>query len=149
VIAPVLIVVTGLIAGTIAFGWHPVLTPTFTLFAQGEAVWRLAVSTVYVAWSMAGVAAFAFMLSTLTDSPVGAVAGGVGLAIVSEILDGISALGGIRYGLPSHYWQAWNGLFVRPSQADDMIRGVLLQIPYVLVFSGFAWWWFARKDVLS
>jgi ABC-2 type transport system permease protein len=148
-VATVVIVLTGLVAGTAAFGWHPVLSPSGALFSQGDAIRRLSLSTVYVAWSMSGVAAFAFMLSTMTDSPVGAVAGGVGLAIVSEILDGISALGGIRYALPTHYWQAWNGLFVRPAQSADMLRGTLLQVPYVLAFCAIALWWFARKDVLS
>jgi ABC-2 type transport system permease protein len=148
-VATVVIVLTGLVAGTAAFGWHPVLGPSGAIFSQGDAMGRLALSTVYVAWSMSGVAAFAFMLSTMTDSAVGAVAGGVGLAIVSEILDGISALGGIRSWLPSHYWQAWNGLFAQPTQTADMVRGMLLQIPYVVIFCAIASWWFARKDVLS
>jgi len=149
VLATFLIAIAGLVAGTIAFGWHPVLTPSFAVFSQGEAVARLMLSAVYVAWSMAGVATFAFMLSTMTDAPVGAVAGGVGLAVVSEILDGISALGGVRNALPTHYWQAWNGLFVRPAETADMVRGTLLQAAYVAVLGAVAWWWFRRKDVLS
>jgi ABC-2 type transport system permease protein len=148
-VATGLIVAAGLAAGTVAFGWHDVLTPSFVLFSPAHAVGLLALSTLYVAWSMAGIASFAFMLSTMTDTAVGAVAGGVGLGVVSEILDGISALKGIRYGLPSHYWEAWNGLFVVPTKTVDMVRGSLLQVPYILVFCGIAWWWFSRKDVLS
>jgi len=30
-----------------------------------------------------------------------------------------------------------------------MYSGLLLPIPFVLVFCGVAWWWFRRKDVLS
>jgi hypothetical protein len=30
-----------------------------------------------------------------------------------------------------------------------MLHGVLLQVPYVVVFGGIAWWYFRRKDVLS
>jgi ABC-2 type transport system permease protein len=149
VLAVFLIVASGLAAGTIAFGWHPVLSPSLAVFPPGEAAWRLGLSALYVTWSMAGVAAFSLFLSTLTDTSVGAVAGGVGFAIVSEILNGISALGGIRSWLPTHYWQAWDGLFDRPAQTGDMVRGVLLQVLYVVVFGGLAWWWFRRKDVLS
>lgn len=149
VLATFLIAGAGLAAGTLAFGWHPVLTPFFVTFSPTDALWRLLLSTAYVAWSMSGIAAFAFMLSTMTDASVGAVAGGAGLAVVSEILDGISTLGAIRYGLPTHYWDAWNGLFNSPVETSELARGLLLQIPYVLVFCGFAWWWFARKDVLS
>ena len=31
----------------------------------------------------------------------------------------------------------------------NLIRGVFVQLPYVVVFLGIAWWWFNRKDVLS
>ena len=30
-----------------------------------------------------------------------------------------------------------------------MARNVLVQIPYVVVFVGFAFWWFRRKDITS
>ena len=30
-----------------------------------------------------------------------------------------------------------------------MIRGVMLQLPYLAVFLGLAWWWFQRKDITS
>jgi len=30
-----------------------------------------------------------------------------------------------------------------------MVRGVLLQVPYVVVFSALAFWRFQRKDILS
>ncbi len=30
-----------------------------------------------------------------------------------------------------------------------MVRGVLLQLPYVIVFGAIAFWWLRRKDVLS
>ena len=31
----------------------------------------------------------------------------------------------------------------------DLLRGFLVQIPYIVVFLGVAFWWFRRKDVLS
>lgn len=139
----------GLIAGVAAFGWHPVVTPQFAVIGQGMAVAKLALSVLYVAWSMAGVIAFAVFLSTLANSPFASVIGGVGFAVVSEILDAIPAFGSVRYGLPTHYWQAWNGLFAFPATSGDMVRGALLQIPYAVVFFAAAYIWFARKDVLS
>ncbi|MFA5787123.1 MAG: ABC transporter permease subunit [Actinomycetota bacterium] len=148
-LATVLVALTGLVAGLAAFGWHPMLTPSSTTLPEATALARVGLATVYVAWSMSGMATFAFLLSTMTDAPVGAIAGGVGLAIVSQILDGISALRGFRNWLPTHHWGAWDGLFVHPTQTADMVRGTLLQIPYVIVFCVVAWWWFARKDVLS
>ena len=148
-IATVLVSVSGLIAGIIAFGWHPVITPSLAVLSQGEAVSRLALATVYVAWCMSGVLALAFMLSTMTDAPLGAVAGGVGLSIVSEILNAIPSLQSVRNWLPTHYWHAWEGLFANPTTTSDMVNGVLLQVPYVVVFLILAWWWFHRRDILS
>jgi ABC-2 type transport system permease protein len=148
-VATVLIPVVGLASGVAAFGWHPVAELPFGTIAPGTAVLRLFEATGYVICQLAGMLAFAVLLSTLTTSAFGAVFGGVGFAVVSEILDAISAFGPFRYGLPTHYWQAWNGLFHFPTTTADMVRGTLLQIPYVVVFLGFAYWWFRRKDVLS
>ncbi|MCL4414513.1 MAG: ABC transporter permease [Acidimicrobiales bacterium] len=148
-VATLVLVIVALAAGTAAFGWHPVVTPFGLVMPEGQAIIRLAVSAIYVAWSMAGVVSFAFLLSTLTDSAFGAVAGGVALGVVSEILDGIPAFGAVRYGLPSHYWQAWNGLFVDPVRYADMVRGAIIQVVYAGAFCALAWWRFSRKDITS
>jgi ABC-2 type transport system permease protein len=152
VLAGTLIVVAGLIAGVVAFGWHPLDLPLRGLSqSTGQILGNLAISTIYVLWSISGVAAFAFMLSTMTDSPAGAVFGGFGLYIVSQILDAITSLGSMRYAFPTHYLDAWTDLFTHPTQGptSDMLRGALLQILYVLVFGGIAWLHFRRKDILS
>jgi ABC-2 type transport system permease protein len=148
-VATFVVPVVGLVAGTIAFGWHPIMTPSLTLLSQGSALGRLALATVYVAWCQAAYLAFAFMLSTMTDSAFAAVAGGVGLGVVSQILNNISALNGTSYIYPTHYLNAWQGLFLRHTQTTEMLRGVLLQVPYVVALLLIAWWWFNRKDVLS
>ena len=66
-----------------------------------------------------------------------------------RILDNITALGSIRYGFPTHYFDAWDALFQGTGPTGDMLRGTLLQIPYALVFLGIGWWYFRRKDILS
>jgi ABC-2 type transport system permease protein len=151
-IATVLVGVTGLIAGVIFFGWHGVNLP-FPGAAFHQSAWHilgnLALSTGYVFWGLGGIAALSFMVSTMTDSPVGAVSAGFGLYVVSQILDGITSLGSIRYGLPTHYFGSWTDLFRGHGPTADMLRGTLLQIPYMVVPLGIAWWYFHRKDVLS
>lgn len=148
IMATVLVSVSGLAFGTAFFGWHAVTTPLGS-FAIGPSLGRLVIATLYVAWSMSGMVALAFLLSTTTDAVIGPVGGTVCLAVVSEILDNISALRAVRYGLPTHYWQAWTGLFSQPVQTAEMWRGVALQVPYVAVFGLVAWRWFSRKDILS
>jgi len=147
-VATLVIVVTGLVAGTIAFGWHPVRAGFFEISA-GRGSLRLALATAYVAWGLAGVVSFAFLLSTLTDVPAGAFGGAIGLAIASQILDSFDSIGAIRNGLLTHYWQAWTQLFVPGGSTADMWRGALLQVSYALVFCALALWRFQRKDILS
>jgi ABC-2 type transport system permease protein len=173
-IGTALIVVTGLIVGGIGYGWHsigsirislPVLgVPLQAAAAPSTAHWilNLGVAVLYVFWSLSSVLAFAFMVSTMTDSAAGAVFAGFGFYVFSQILDGISSLGSIRYGLPTHYFDSWDSLFqTRRGLAgfaqglpiegwtSNMTRGVLLPIAYVLIFLGIAWWHFRRKDILS
>ncbi|MGH9205775.1 MAG: ABC transporter permease, partial [Acidimicrobiales bacterium] len=148
-LATALISVVALIAGTAFFGWHPVLTTSLTTLSQGTALVRLLVATLYVALGMASFIAFAFMLSTMTDSAFGAVAGGVALGVISQILDGVFTSGWFRYGFPTHYLDAWHGLFASPTMTANMVRGALVQVPYAVVFVGIGLWWFRRKDVLS
>lgn len=148
-VATVLVAVSGLVAGLIAFGWHPVVNLSLATLPQSEALSRLVAATFYVAWDMLGIIAFGLLLSTITDAALGAVAAGIGLTIVSEILDAIPALGGIRDVLPTHYWRAWEGLFSQPAATGDIVRGLMVQIAYAAVFLAAAWWWFRRKDIVS
>lgn len=149
-VAAVTIAGTGLIAGTIAFGWHGVHAPVIgEVFSAGEGAARLALATAYVVASMGFVVSFAFMISTMTDAPYGAIGAAVGLAIASQILDGISALRDIRFGLPTHYWSAWVSLFAPITARAEMVRGIALQGAYSVLFLSVAFWWFRRKDVLS
>lgn len=147
-VAVLIVPVSGLIAGTIAFGWGGVQTP-FGSLTIDVALVRLLAITAYVAWSAAWVAALAFLLSTVTDAPVGAVAGTIVIVIVVQILDAITALGSLREWLPVHESIAWLGLLATPARADELSRGVLLQVPYVAVFLSLAFWRFRRRDILS
>jgi ABC-2 type transport system permease protein len=158
VLATSLIVVSGLIAGVIAFGWHPLDFASLAVFdaraaalsqSPADLLVHLAMSVGLVTWGLAGILAFGFMLSTMTDAPAGAVFGAVGVYVVSTILDAIQSVGKIRYGLPTHYIDAWTSLFSENRWTDDMWRAVLLPIPYVVVFCGISWWWFHRKDITS
>src|SRR5436305_5552553 len=150
VTATVLITLSGLVVGGIAFGWSGVSVP-FAGISQsaGQLLWNVALATVYVAWGLAAVVSFGFFVSTLTDVPAGGVGAAVGLYIVSQILDAITSLGSIRYALPTHYFDSWDALIFGRGPNADMLRGVLLQLAYVLVFCGLAFWRFQRKDVLS
>lgn len=149
-LATTLIVIAGLVAGVIAFGFHPVTVPFVGISeSTGSLLGNLALSTVLAAWGIAGIAAFAFMLSTMMDNSAGAIFGAVGFYVVTSILGAIDSIGPMRYGFPTFYGGAWADLFRGVSFGGDMARNVLVQIPYVVVFVGIAFWWFRRKDITS
>lgn len=149
-LATALIVVSGLIAGVIAFGFHPVTVPLLGITeSTGSLLGHLGLAVVLAAWGISGVAAFGFMLSTMMDNSAGAVFGGVGLYIVTSILGAIDSIGPIRYGFPAFYSGAWVDLFRGASFGGDMWRNLLVQIPYVIVFVAIGFWWFHRKDITS
>ena len=47
----------------------------------------------------------------MTDTAASAIGATVGVYIVSEILDSITQLGQVRYGFPTHYFDAWETMF--------------------------------------
>ncbi len=147
-VAAILVPLSGVLAGTLAYGWGPVITP-FGALGAVESVLRLAAITAYLTWSAAWVIALAFALSTTTDTSVGAVAGTIVIIIVVQILDAITALGWLRTLLPVHESLAWVGLLAASPRWGDLTRGVLLQLPYLAAGCAYAWWNFGRKDIVS
>src|SRR5438067_13580652 len=65
VTATVLIPLTGLVVGGIAFGWSGVTVP-FSGLSQsaGQLLWNVVLATFYVAWGLAAVVSFGFFVST-------------------------------------------------------------------------------------
>jgi ABC-2 type transport system permease protein len=154
--AVALVVVVGVVVGGATFGFKGIdlgftLIRDLSSFSQssGDILGHLVIAWAYVSWTLTTVIAFSFMLGCLTDSPGGAILGGVGLWITFAILDAIDSLGQIRYFFPTHWSGAWADMFLQNKVSDDMIRGSLLTLAYVVVFVGFGRWWFGRKDVLS
>jgi ABC-2 type transport system permease protein len=140
---------TALLAGTLRYGWHPLGSTVASAIPPGEGLVRLLGVVAYLAVTMLVVAGLAFLLSTLTDAALGAVGGAVLLWILSSILDQITALGGLRNGLPTHYSDAWLGLLTTPVQVDDLVKGAITAVTYATICWGLAFWRFTRKDITS
>lgn len=108
---------------------------------------RTALALAYVVISMLGVAAVALFLSTLTTSSVGAALGTVGVLIASTVLLALDAAEALHPFLPTRYWLAFVDLFRDPILWRDVVRGLAVQLAYLLVFSLAAWASFATKDI--
>jgi len=139
-----------LAAGTVAFGWHPLRLPgTGAVLGSGVAVGRMGIVLVYVLGTELVVAGLAFLLSVSTDSPLGAVGGAVGLVIVSDILDAVTALGGWRQVLPTHWQFAWLDAMQPQISWGGMLEGAAVSLSYALVLFALAFRHFRAKDIVS
>ena len=95
----------------------------------------------------------AFAALAATAEPTRLVGGDVAsLEAFADVLTGFSRLvldaaDSIAPYLPTRYWLAFVDLFRDPILWRDVVRGVLLQVVYVVVFLGAGWANFMTKDV--
>lgn len=158
--ATALVAIAALVAGVVLFGAHSVTVPATGNFGSGQLlgtfqldagalVVRVLIATGYVAFGFTALLAVGTLLSTVTDAPTSAIGATIAVYIVSEILDGITQLGSIRYAFPTHYLSAWQAMFTDNRFSHDMIAGVVVQLAYLAVFGTAAVLWFQRKDIRS
>ncbi|WP_369144321.1 ABC transporter permease [Streptomyces sp. R44] len=147
--AMVLLPLVALAAGTVAYGWGPLQLPTGGSIPAGDAVVRLGIAVVFVFASQLVTAGLAFWLSTRTDAPLGAVGGAVGLTIVGNVLDAVTALGDWRDFLPAHWQFAWIDALQPQLEWGGMVKGTAISLTYALVLFALAFRGFARKDIVS
>ena len=148
-IAVLLVPASSWLVGWIAFGSKPLQTPLGATFENGLAISRIAIITVYLAISLLFVAGLAFYLSVRTDAPLGAVGVAVGISILLNILDTITALGPIRDWLPVHYAFTWFDALSDSIDWSAMARGASYCFICGLFFFVLAIDKFAKKDVTS
>src|SRR5712691_10898869 len=110
---------------------------------------RLGIVLGYVLITELVVAAVAFLLSASTDSPLGAVGGAVGLVIVSNILDAVTALGSWREILPTHWQFSWLEALQSQVTWNGMIEGASVSVCYALILFALAFRRFRVRDIVS
>ncbi|MGW1201580.1 ABC transporter permease [Streptomyces cyaneofuscatus] len=147
--AMVLLPLVALAAGTAAYGWGPLKLPTGGALAAGDTIPRLALVVAFIFVSQLVTAGLAFWLSTKTDAPLGAVGGAVGLTIVGNVLDAVTALGSWRDFLPAHWQFAWADALQPELEWGGMIKGAAISVTYALILFALAFRGFSRKDIVS
>ncbi len=152
-LAVVSVAVAGLIEGQLLLGTADPSAATVSISGTSLSTTQLfersLLAVVYVTLSMLSVAAVALLLSTLTDSSVGAAMGTLGFLIGSTVLLGLDAADPIRDFLPTRFWLSFVDLFRDPVRWTEVLHGLESQLAYLLVFLAAAWANFATKDVNS
>ncbi|HET6353160.1 ABC transporter permease [Streptomyces sp.] len=147
--AMVLLPLVALATGTMAYGWGPLELPTGGSLDSGDTLPRLGLVVAFIFVSQLVTAGLAFWLSTKTDAPLGAVGGAVGLTIIGNVLDAVTALGSWRDVLPAHWQFAWIDALQPQLEWNGMVKGAAVSVTYALVLFALAFRNFSRKDIVS
>lgn len=138
-----------LLVGVIFYGTGEALSPTGDAIAFDQSMVALVLTICYLAIHLLWVAGVALFLTVSTDAPLGAVGGTVLVAILSQILDQITALEGLRNYLPTHYAFAWSDLISNDIDWSNMAAGAFSAVAYGAFFGLLAWRRFRTKDITS
>ena len=148
-ISLVILVVASWAIGALAFGTAPLSSPLGGTWDVGESATRIAVIAGYIGLTMLIPAGIAFLMSVLTDVPLGAVGAAVVLVIVLNILDAIEALGDLRRLLPTDYGNAWVDALGPTIVWDEMAIGASYSLIVFGLMVAIAVLRFDRKDITS
>jgi len=152
-LAVLVVAAVSYVEGRLLLGQAPASGGTVSLsgssLTQDELVGRTAMAVAYVVASMLSVAAVALFASTLTSSSIGAALATIGLLIFSTVLLGLDAAGPLHPFLPTRYWLSFVDLFRDPILWRDVVRGLVVQLSYLLVFTLAAWASFSTKDIVD
>jgi ABC-2 type transport system permease protein len=147
--ASLLVAAVGLVVGWALFPTGDVTLLSGTTISPFAAVGRAALVALYVAASLAGLAAIGLAVSVFTEVPVGAMATTVVLAITSQILDAIPQLSWLHPWLFSHQWLAFADLLRDPVPTGAIVDGLVLQAGWIAVALTVAWSRFTTRDITS
>jgi ABC-2 type transport system permease protein len=147
--ACLLVTVISLIMGFILFHVGSVTLLSGTTVSLGSGVLRVLTVALFAAAAMASLGAIGLAASTLTQHPVGAIAGVLVLTVASEICDQLPELSAIRAYLPTHYWLSWDGLFRAPVDWSGIEHGLVSCAVYALIFGAIAWAKLTSADITS
>ena len=148
-VATFAVALAGLIAGAILFPIGDVTTLSGTTLSLAAGTLRIGLAAVLVALSLLGLAAIGMFISTLTDAPVGAMAGTVGVAVLSGVLDAVPALSWLHPFLLTHYWLSFGDVLRSPVYWNQIVLNLVVQAVTVGIFATAAWARFTSKDVLA
>lgn len=138
-----------LAVGIVFYGTGEAISPTGDAIEFGQSMIALVLTICYLAVHLLWVAGLALFLTVSTDAPLGAVGGTVLVAILSQILDQITALEGLRDYLPTHYAFAWSDLISTDIDWSNMAAGAFSAVTYGALFGLLAWRRFQTKDITS
>jgi ABC-2 type transport system permease protein len=149
VAATLLVALVGSIIGLALFGGGDMTLLSGTQTSLADGVWRLILSSLYLAAGFAALGAIGLFVSTLTEQPIGATIAIVLVNVMMFILDRIPQLDWLHPWLLTHWWTAFGDLLRDPIATESIQRGLSTALVYAGVFWLAAWARLTTKDISS
>jgi ABC-2 type transport system permease protein len=137
----------GLVAGSIAWGFHPLTSLSGTKVSAAHGLALLVASMGIYVLPLAGIAAFALLLSTITRNSAAAVVGALMWALLMQLLGVLPGTESFRPYLLGTQFEAWHGFLRVPADWTPVIRALWVCALYILVPLLGAYLVFLRRDV--
>jgi ABC-2 type transport system permease protein len=146
-IATLVVWASAVVVGLALFPRGDMLLLSGTSVGLAEGFGRALLVTFYVAAMLATVGAIGVFVSTLTEVPMGAMAGTAVVTILTQIIGTVPQVRVVWPYLFTTPWFSYGDLLRSPVPGHDMLVGLLTQAVYVAVFGALAWARFTTKDV--
>jgi ABC-2 type transport system permease protein len=146
-VATMTIWLSGLIAGVVLFPVGDVVLLSGTTVSLGDGLLRAFGIAVLVALSLLGLAGIGLFVSSLTSTPLAAMAATFGAFIIFGILGAIPQIDQIHPWLLMYGWPSFADLLRDPPYWDAIVRNLLLQAAYLAVFYAAAWARLTTRDI--
>jgi ABC-2 type transport system permease protein len=147
--ATFLVALVGSIMGLALFGAGDMTLLSGTQTSLADGLWRLLLSSLYLAAGFSALGAIGLFVSTLTEQPIGATIAIVLVNVLMFVLDSIAQLDWLHPCLLTHWWTAFGDLLRDPIATESIERGLITALVYASVFWVAAWARLSTKDVSS
>lgn len=145
--ATLTIFVGGVIAGFVLFPVGDVVLLSGSTVSLADGLLRAFGIALLVALSLLGLAGIGLFVSSLTSTPLAAMAATFGAFIVFGILGAIPQIDVIHPWLLMYGWTSFADLLRDPPYWDAIVRNLLLQAGYLAVFYAAAWARLTSRDI--
>ena len=137
----------GVIAGFVLFPVGDVVLLSGSTVSLADGLLRAFGIALLVALSLLGLAGIGLFVSSLTSTPLAAMAATFGAFIVFGILGAIPQIDVIHPWLLMYGWTSFADLLRDPPYWDAIVRNLLLQAGYLAVFYAAAWARLTSRDI--
>jgi ABC-2 type transport system permease protein len=138
---------TGLIGGTIAWGFHGLHGFAGAQLSAGRALAMTFASLAAFAAPLCAIAAFGIFLSVVTRNSAAAIVGTLVYELFMEAIVGLVHVQALHHYMLSAQFEAWHGFFQTPIYWTPIVRSLWVSALFAAIPLAAAYWVFRRRDV--